>query len=197
MAAVGLVASGHYGLMVLWHVDRLVEFIGHVGAGLAAYSPIAYLAFQFGETRLAIAGALLTVALASLPDVDLHVPRVAHRGLVHTVWFALVVGAGSAGAFALVDPGSVASPSAGAGAVVVRPDAFGFVVGVTAICSHLAVDALTPMGVAPLAPVVRRRFSLGLTRSADPVANRRLLLFGLATAALAAALGTAVAPSVG
>lgn len=167
-----------------------VEFPGHVGAALVAYSPIAFATLRQGWPRLALVGGAVAVALASLPDVDGYDPRMTHRGYTHSVWFAAVVGAGTAGAFA------------GAGDLVAGPStaglaAFGFAVGTAAILSHLAVDSLTPMGVAPLAPLRRRRYSLGLTRSADPVANRRLLLLGLATTALAVALGTVVPSPVG
>ena len=181
--------------MGLGHVRRLVEFPGHVGAALAVYSPIAFVALRLGEARLALAGGAVTVALASFPDVDLYGPGVNHRGYTHTVWFAGLVGLACAAAFGLVGPGPFAFPEAGSGTA--RLDAFGFAVGTAAILSHVAVDALTPMGVAPFAPLYRRRYSLGLTRSADPAANRRLLLLGLGTAALTAALGTVVAPSVG
>ena len=172
-----------------------MEFPGHVGAALTAYSPIGFVALRLGATRLALAGAVVTVVLASLPDLDLYGPGVDHRGYSHTVWFAGLGGAGSAVAFSTVGADRVALPIAGSG--VVHPGAFGFAVGTAAILSHVAVDALTPMGVAPFAPLYRRRYSLGVTRSADPAANRRLLLLGLGTAALSAALGTAVAPSVG
>lgn len=173
----------------------LVEFPGHVGAALAAYSPIGFVALQQGATRLALAGAAVTVALASLPDLDLYGPGVNHRGYTHTVWFAGLVGLACAAAFDLVGPGPFAIPEAGSGTA--RLAAYGFVVGTVAILSHVAADSLTPMGVAPFAPLYRRRFSLGVTRSADPAANRRLLLLGLGTATLTAALGTAVAPSAG
>lgn len=167
-----------------------MELPGHVGAALAAYSPIAFVSLRLGFPRLAIAGAAVSVALASLPDVDLYGPRMNHRGYSHTVWFAVVVGAACAAAFTAGGDHVIALSVPALGA-------FGFAVGTTAVLSHVAVDALTPMGIAPFAPLYRRRYSLGLTRSADPAANRRLLLLGLGTAALTAALGTAVAPSVG
>lgn len=167
-----------------------MEFPGHVGAALVAYSPIAFVALRLGAIRLALAGALVTVALASLPDVDHYGSWTSHRGHVHTVWFAALVGAACAAAFATV--GEYVLPLSVHGTFA--RGVFGFVVGTTSILSHLIADALTPMGVAPLSPVWRRRFSLDVTRSADPVANRRLLLLGLGTAAAAAALGVVVPP---
>ena len=187
---VGGPAGGSTNLMSLGCATSHVEFPGHVGAALVAYSPIAFVALRLDWVRLALVGTVVTIGLASLPDVDNYGSRLTHRGYSHTVWFALVVGAGTAGAFA------------GAGDLLPGPStagltAFGFAVGTAAILSHLAVDALTPMGVAPIAPLRRRRYSLGLTRSADPVANRRLLLLGLVTAALSAVLGTVFPSPVG
>ena len=172
-----------------------MEFRGHVGAALAAYAPIAFVTLRLGATRLALAGAVVTVALASLPDVDLYGTRLTHRGYLHTVWFAGVVGVGCALAFGAVGDRLVARPAVGVDDASVP--AFGFLVGAVATLAHLTVDALTPMGVAPLAPLRRQRYSLGLTRSADPDANRRLLLLGLVTVSAAAVLGRAAAPSVG
>lgn len=171
-----------------------VEFPGHVGASLVAYSPLAYLALRAGSTRLALAGALLAVALASFPDVDEHDARLTHRGTTHTVWFALVVGTGCTAAFALAfaAPGGVPIAGAVGDAVqplVLRPAVFGFVVGTLTTLVHVAADAITPMGVAPLAPLWRRRVSLDLVSSADPVANRRLLLAGVLATAAAVGLG--------
>lgn len=159
-----------------------MELPGHVGAALLAYAPVALVATVLWSPRLAIVGAVVTVALASVPDGDHYVPRLVHRGYVHTVWFALAVGVGCSATIVTAGVGRVAVPAAVLGA-------FGFVVGTTAILSHLAADALTPMGVAPFAPVIRRRYSLGVTRSADRRANRRLLLAGVVAAVLAFGLG--------
>ena len=167
---------------------RPVEFPGHVGAALAAYSPIAFVSIVASSPRMAIAGAAVTIALASLPDVDHHVPGVAHRGYSHSVWFAAVVGAVCAVAFVAGGPALLGLPSARIGTL--HLGAFGFAVGTVAVLSHIAADALTPMGVAPLSPLVRRRYSLGVTRSTSPVANRLLLVLGLGTAAATAVLGT-------
>ena len=162
-----------------------MELRGHVGAALAAYAPLAFVALRAGSVRLALAGAAVTVALASLPDLDLRVPRLRHRGHVHTVWFGAVVGAACAAGFA-----------AGGDRVLDLSTtdlaAFGFAVGATTVLAHLAVDALTPMGVAPISPVVRRRFSLDVVPSADPVANRRLLVAGLVATVATFVLGGAV-----
>lgn len=171
-----------------------MRFPGHVGAALLAYAPIGLAATARGSLALAVVGAGVTVALASLPDADHYVPRMTHRGYAHTVWFALVVGSVSAGGFAIavgsVCPGGFAVAVAGrlAGPVAGLA-AFGFVVGATAICSHVAVDALTPMGVAPFAPISRRRYGLDVTPSASPTANRAFLLAGVGATLLAFALG--------
>ena len=169
---------------------------GHVGAALTAYAPIAYGALELGAARLALAGAVATVVLASLPDLDLHVPALSHRGATHTVWFAAGVGVVSAVAFASLGDGWLPVAPTGGGVVSLAggPAAFGFVVGTTATLTHLAVDALTPMGVAPFAPL-GRRYSFGVTTSASPVANRRLLLLGLVAVVGAVVIGAALDPS--
>lgn len=122
--------------------------------------------------------------------MDGYSPRPTRRGYTHSVWFAEAVGLVAAVAFAWAGDrlAALSIPDLGA---------FGFAVGTAAVLSHLAVDALTPMGVAPIAPLRRRRYGLGLTLSAEPVANRRLLRLGLTTAALAVALGTVVPSPVG
>lgn len=176
------------------HVGSIVEFTGHVGAALAAYSPIAFVSLVADAPGLAMVGTLVTVALASLPDADHHVPLVAHRGYSHTVWFALIVGAGCAAAFA----GGVSL----LGLTIGRLDpldlgAFGFAVGTVVVLSHVVADALTPMGVAPFSPLRRKRYSLGVTAAANPVANLLLLLLGLGAAAATALLGTTLGPPVG
>ena len=61
--------------------------------------------------------------------------------------------------------------------------AFGFLVGTGTVLSHIAADALTPMGVRPFAPLDSRHISLEVVRAANPVANYALLVLGVAVAA--------------
>jgi inner membrane protein len=61
---------------------------GHVGAALALYAPVGFPAFVSGFRSLAVLGAIGAVALAMLPDQDMRIPLVSHRGITHTLWFA-------------------------------------------------------------------------------------------------------------
>ncbi|WP_339103411.1 metal-dependent hydrolase [Haloterrigena salinisoli] len=160
--------------------------VGHYGTALVAYAPLGTAVALAGHETTAILGALACVALSTLPDCDHRVPLVEHRGPTHSLAFALLVGAGLAGIAAmLVDAGS---PLLGVGLV-----GFAFAVGALSICSHLLADALTPMGIRPLWPLSNRRYTLAVTRAANPLANYALLGVGvgavLAGAVVVAALG--------
>lgn len=50
------------------------------------------LAIAVGAVELAVAGAVIAVAGAMIPDWDTRMPGIQHRGITHTVWFALLVG---------------------------------------------------------------------------------------------------------
>lgn len=159
---------------------------GHVGAALAAYAPVAFATVALGFDDLAFLGALASVGLAMLPDVDLRLPLVPHRGPTHTVWFV---------ALATV-AGGVFGWTAGIGegpASAVGLAAFGALVAGLAVGSHLAADALTPMGVRPLAPLSDREVTYGLTRASNPLANLLGLVAGVGLAVGAFALGRWVA----
>lgn len=149
---------------------------GHVGAALLAYAPVGIWLGGAGHEQLAVVGAATMIALATVPDWDKGLPFLAHRGITHTVPFALGLGAvvGSAG---------VAVPALGPPLVV---GTVGFLLGTLSVLVHVAVDALTPMGVRPFWPLSGRRYSLALVRSANPLAN--YLLFALGVAASLAAL---------
>jgi inner membrane protein len=149
-----------------------------VGIALFAYAPVAGNRVGAGEPGLAALGAAIAVAAATLPDVDHRLP-VAHRGPTHTLGFALGTGAlaGVVAACALAVAPSVA----------VSPQTTVFVGGVVALslCSHLAGDAITPMGIRPFRPAWNAHVSLDLTPAKDPRANRLFLGAGVAAASLA------------
>lgn len=151
---------------------------GHYGAALLVYAPVGYLLVLVGRDDLAVLGGAGVLALARLPDYDLRVPLVRHRGPTHTVLFGLLVGAalGAGGWLVGVRRGAAAGLELGL---------LGVAVGVLAVGSHLLADALTPAGVRPFWPVSSRRYSLGLARADNPLANYGLLALGVgATAAV-------------
>ncbi|MXV63169.1 metal-dependent hydrolase [Natronorubrum sp. JWXQ-INN-674] len=149
--------------------------VGHYGAALLAYTPLGTVIALGGYETVAIVGALVCVALSTLPDCDHRIPMLEHRGPTHSLAFALFVGAGLAAVTAvLID---AASPLVDVGFV-----AFAFVVGTLSIVSHLLADALTPMGIRPFWPLSNRHYTLSVTPAANPLAN--YVLFGIGVGAI-------------
>lgn len=163
---------------------------GHVGAALLAYAPVGFVTAAAGFRALSLFGGVGVAVLAMLPDYDQRVPGVDHRGVTHTVWFALLVGVVLAVAGALVGSSRGVVASVGLAA-------FGFAVGVVTIGSHIAADALTPAGVRPFAPVRTRRYTYDVTKAANPIANYALLGIGAVGAMVGVGVGVRVAGLVG
>jgi inner membrane protein len=122
---------------------------------------------------------------ARLPDYDLQIPFVSHRGPTHTVWFALAVGVvvGFVGAIVAWSQGVVAALGLGI---------FGLFVGMLTVAAHILADVLTPTGVRPFAPVRETKYTLDVVTAANTVANYGLLAIGGVLAVGAFAAGTAL-----
>jgi inner membrane protein len=151
---------------------------GHLGMALAVYAPIGFIASLISGVDLALLGAVVTAGLAMLPDIDMRIPFVKHRGITHTIWFTLVVGL-------LVGMFGVVIGSDGGPLVALGSGAFGFLVGTVSICSHLLADALTPAGIRPFSPMNDVHYTLEVTRASNSIANYLLLGMGLGVSALA------------
>jgi len=159
---------------------------GHVGAALAFYAPVGFLAYVGGFPSVAVFGAIGAIALAMLPDQDLRIPFVSHRGITHTVWFALAVAGVLGGGGFLLARETVMARAAGVGA-------FAGVVGFVTVASHVAADALTPMGVTPFTPLNRQEYTLTVATASNPIANYLLLFLGVGIAVGALWLASTVA----
>lgn len=144
---------------------------GHVGIGLLAYAPIAGAVLEAGAPWLALLGGVLAVLFSTLPDVDELLP-IPHRGPTHTLGFAF-----AAGVLAALGAAAVAAVAVPA-APPWTPTFVGTVVTVT-LCSHIAGDAITPMGIQPFRPLSEFHFTLDLTPAKDPRANYLFLLVGV------------------
>lgn len=158
---------------------------GHVGVALAAGAPLTVGLGAAGLDAAVLPTTAVLVGLATLPDVDHSIPGMGHRTATHSLPFALATGIVVAGV------AWVAGPALVSGEAVVLA-ALGFAVGTLAVVLHVLADVVTPMGVYPLWPISRQRRSLALVRSANPLANRALLLAGAAlwiTAAAGPTLG--------
>lgn len=77
--------------------ELLMHPTGHQGVALLVYAPIAYLLLIENAFVLAIGGLVVMLGLAMLPDIDMRLPGVPHRGPTHTLLFSLLVGGVVAG----------------------------------------------------------------------------------------------------
>ncbi|MDS0281679.1 metal-dependent hydrolase [Haloarcula onubensis] len=147
--------------------------LGHQGAALVAYAPLGLALLVAARPTLAVVGGGVSLALASVPDVDQRLPGVAHRGVTHTLGFALAVGVGLGAAGWLLGRGAGVDTAAEFAAV-------GFAVGTTVVVSHLLADVITPMGITPFWPVSDRHYTLDICRADNAAANYALLGLGIA-----------------
>lgn len=144
---------------------------GHYGAALMLYAPAGFHLLSV-DPGLALLGGVSAVALARLPDYDLQVPFVEHRGVTHTLLFLVLVAA-TLGWLGHLFAGQF-------GTNQVQTAGLGVLVAVVAVGSHLLADALTPYGVPLLWPLTGRRYSVSLAPATSPVANYGLLVLGIA-----------------
>ena len=153
---------------------------GHVGAALLLYAPVGFLLLTSGLGELAVLGGLLSIALSTLPDADHSLPLVSHRGITHTVYFALGIG---------VFVGLLGYLSADLlGYDPLLLAAVGFGVSTLAICSHLLADSITPMGIRPFAPLWGWHYSANVVPAKNPIANFLLLATGIMAVTVALVL---------
>jgi inner membrane protein len=151
---------------------------GHYGVSALLYAPVGLALVLAGRPGAAVAGGVGVLWLATLPDVDLRIPGVPHRGPTHGLAFAALVGAALGGAGALVaGPLGLGAPA--------RVGLFAFGVGAFGVCAHLAGDALTPSGV-PLFWPVGGSYSLSVTNADSTVWNYGLFALGVGATAAAA-----------
>lgn len=158
---------------------------GHYGAALLVYAPVGFVLMGFDPT-LALVGGAGVLALATVPDYDLRVPFLTHRGITHTLLFTLAVSALLGAIGWRLGQGSylpVGDPTTTA--------VFGFGVGLLGLGSHLLADMLTPAGVAVLWPLSSEEYTVSLTRADNTLANWALLALGVFATAAALLLSTA------
>lgn len=149
---------------------------GHWGAALLAYTPVGYLLLR-SEPVVAFVGAGVVLWLATLPDVDQHLP-IRHRGPTHSLLFLALV-AGLLGAV-----GGALGVGSYRPLDVLPGVGLGVVLGVVGIGSHLLADMLTPMGVNLFWPLPAESKSLYVARADNTLAN-----YGLLGSGVAASLG--------
>lgn len=142
--------------------------LGHVGLALVVGAAFVV---AVGAGRRTGVGVGSLVLLASAPDADLLVAGLPHRGITHTVWAAVALGSALAAGGWLV--------ARRRGGRCTDDALFAFGVGTACGLTHLVGDAITPMGISPLSPLVGTSYSMGLVSASDPTANLAFLLWGL------------------
>lgn len=162
---------------------------GHLGISLLMFSPIGYLLVSVGSPFAALLTGASMIWLAMLPDVDHRLEFLEHRGVTHSLLFAVFVGAAfwvGGHLVMVVGGGTLGAELRNLGPVqgVVLPTV-GFAVGFLSVCAHLLGDLLTPAGVNVFWPV-GSEYSLSITPADSTFANNGLLLLGTFTVGAAA-----------
>ena len=158
--------------------------LGHYGVALFVYAPVGFLLAGTDPT-LALVGGAGVLVLSTVPDYDLRIPFLTHRGITHTLLFTVVVAA-LAGAVGWQLGTGTYTPLGG------PVESAGFAAGVAALGlgSHILGDVLTPAGVAVFWPLSSHEYTVGLTRADNRIANWGL--FGVGVFAATAAVWLAV-----
>lgn len=148
---------------------------GHYGMALLLYAVVGYQLLKRGYTRDALSGGGIVLAYTLFPDVDGEFEFLVHRGVTHTLWFAVAIGL----LCVLVVAGSLRGRSrrrATLGAL------WAFFLGWFAVVVHLLADVLNPWGVMPLYPLTPALYSLDVVRATNDAANYAMLVAGVVVA---------------
>jgi inner membrane protein len=175
---------------------------GHIGTALLLYAPVAYGLIHNGQIALAALGLVGMLVIEPIPDRDMEIPWLTHRGGSHTLLCAALVGlclggivlVGGRHLRALVVTQLAGTPLSGTASKIAAMDVqafavFAFAIAGFAIVSHLLGDVLTPMGIRPFWPLSSRKLSLGVWTASNRIANPALLVLGIAALAGAAWFG--------
>lgn len=161
--------------------DRRVYRTGHLGIALFVTATVGSLLVAAGAPSGALLTGLVLVSLATVPDVDHHLPLITHRGPTHSLLFAVLVGGALGGGGRLLirfggsNLSSLLLPLDGVFGLGIGR--YGFLIGFLAIIAHLFGDVLTPAGV-PLFWPAPTAYSLKLVQSDDLIRNYGLLVLG-------------------
>lgn len=139
---------------------------GHAGLTLLLVS---ILMLPFGETEYALYIIVLSAGLSALPDIDMELRKqvsfIHHRGVTHSILFAIVSG----GAFGAIFY-HVYQTLSWAG--------IGFISAFLGVVSHLIGDIFTYHAFKPLWPFSEKAISFGLCSAGDRSVNEGLITVG-------------------
>jgi len=151
---------------------------GHRGVALLLMVPLTGL---FGIVGFGMT--ILAVAVCRLPDLDHDYSWLPHRGLTHTIWFAVGTGAVTTTGLYI---GLIGLP------IEIPAWPLALLAGTTVflgIVSHLIADALTvgrgDRAIRPFQPLSPEQLRFGLVRSNSRIWNVALLVGGIGAQVLA------------
>lgn len=163
--------------------------LGHYGTAMLLYSPILFIFTTQGFILIGLTGLFTVFILSRIPDVDYYIPFITHRGVTHTVWFAILIGF------------LVSIPFDSMGSIYMFDERISyrlivFVHGLFSIITHLIGDSLTPTGVRPFMPFKMTNYSLALVKSNDYIWNIVFLIIGALSTILAIFVGRIPFPTL-
>jgi len=159
---------------------------GHIGLGMLFYAPVAFSLSYFDLMSVMALGLVCAVFFSYAPDFDMQLPLVSHRGATHT----LVAGAIASSVVAALAGYLVVSGSYPIDTHVVVLTGATFGAAFLGFLSHLAGDVITPMGIRPLRPWSKKKYTLDLMYAKNERANEAFATIG------AVALVTAMAGGI-
>ncbi|WP_049972930.1 metal-dependent hydrolase [Haladaptatus cibarius] len=146
---------GHWGIILF--------IFGFVVFGLVARERMR------GAKIITVTGLFIGV----LPDIDLRIAQIAHRGVTHTMSAALIAGIALAVVAFSFEPLSLTGKA--------EETFYGFITGFVAVGCHLVGDVITPMGIKPLYPILGQSYTLDIVSAHNQSANLLLLVVGILT----------------
>ena len=139
---------------------------GHSGLTLLLVS---LLMLPFGENQNALIIIVLSAGLSALPDIDMELRKkvgfIHHRGVTHSILFAIVSGLVLGGLFFYTHN-------------TLMWAGIGFLSAFFGVVSHLIGDSFTYHAFKPLWPFSDREVHLGICRASDKSVNEGLMTAG-------------------
>lgn len=166
---------------------------GHYGITMILYSPILLIGGALGYLPHVALGLAVSLFLTPIPDSDIRISFLKHRGFTHSVSFSTLVGVFTMlialSGYTLLNGGMVFPNGATTQAVmdVVGVLGFAFFIGQFGILAHIAGDVITPMGIRPLQkpPLLpnsrvfsEKRYSLDMVYAKNQWANMGFFILG-------------------
>jgi inner membrane protein len=168
---------------------------GHIGINALLFAPIALILKGIFSFEMAVIGALFCVGAASFPDIDRlfagmtnktqfwTIVPISHRGITHTIWFALLTGGvGLAASFFVLSSSEFGLSELLSGFI---PNYNYFVLSaciggslVLSVVGHIIGDVITPSGVRPFKPIKNREYMIGFVHADGKIFGKESLEYG-------------------